>query len=83
MTADWISNVPHTKYRTLTGVHRSILLLASDGLGTEEDCQRYFERVTRDVEKGIPATDIARKLAEDSTKKHFDNSTVVIVVFEA
>jgi serine/threonine protein phosphatase PrpC len=79
---DWISNVPHTDYHSLTGVRRGILLLASDGLGEEKDCSSCLTWALKEWEKGRDATWIAETLAGSSSRRTKDNSTAVVVVFE-
>ena len=80
MLADWISNIPHTNYKSLTGARRHILLLASDGLGEERDGASSLRWVAQKWEGGGEATHLARQLAEMSSKRTADNSTVLIVV---
>jgi hypothetical protein len=82
MLADWISNIPHTNYRTLTGARRHVLLLASDGLGEEKDCASSLSWAAHQWDKGVEATHIARQLAEKSSRRTNDNSTVLIAIFE-
>ncbi|KIW73744.1 hypothetical protein PV04_01837 [Phialophora macrospora] len=82
MLADWISNIPHTNYHSLTEARRHILLLASDGLGEERDGASSLSWAAHQWDKGVEATYIARQLAEKSSRRTTDNSTVVIVVFE-
>ncbi|ETI27836.1 hypothetical protein G647_00285 [Cladophialophora carrionii CBS 160.54] len=82
MLADWISNIPHTNYQSLTGARRYILLLASDGLGEEKDGASSLWWAANQWDKGVEATHIARQLAEKSSRRTSDNSTVLIAVFE-
>lgn len=82
MLADWISNVPHTNYRSLSGAHRHILLLASDGIGEENDAASSLRWVARELDRGTDATYLARQLADKSSQRTADNSTVLIVVFK-
>ena len=82
MQADWISNTPHINYHSLTENHRSILMLASDGLGEEKDCKSSLLWAARKMGGGESAQKVASRLAEKSSTRTGDNSTVMIACFE-
>ena len=83
MKADWISNIPHTDRFSLTAGRRSILLLASDGIGLEEDCASCLRWTAGKWKKGKrTATEMANTMAGKSSMNTTDNSTVIIVLFE-
>jgi len=82
MQADLISNKPHFNYRSLAPGQRCMLVLASDGLGDEDDARKAVVWGTEKWKQGTKAKEIASLLAEKSSGMTGDNSTILIVTFE-
>jgi len=80
---DMISNKPHFQSMTLTSSKRSVVLLASDGLGEEKDAKTAMAWACNQWKEGWSAFDIADALTKRSSKKMTsDNSTAVVLFIE-
>lgn len=78
---DLISRVPHTTTRELRG--RSLLLLATDGIGYAHDAEEAAHDAADLWERGESAREIAETLTKQATRKSgSDNCTVVVVLLQ-
>lgn len=79
---DLVSDEPHIRSSHLNG--RSLLLLASDGVGEGEDAERTTEAAVKMISKGASADETAEALAQQCSKRQFaDNCTIIIVLLES
>lgn len=78
ITGDLVSNEAHTTIRDLP--HRSLLLLATDGIGEGPAAERAAKSAVEMWEKRMPAQKIAEQLARKSEKqKYADNCSIIVV----
>lgn len=78
ITGDLVSNEAHTTKRDLPG--RSLLLLATDGVGEGAAAERAAKSAADMWDKKIPAQKIAEQLARRAEKQRYaDNCTIIVI----
>lgn len=78
ITGDLISNEAHTMTRDLPA--RSLLLLATDGVGEGPAAERVARSAADLWDKKVPAQKIAAELARRAEKQRYaDNCTIIVV----
>lgn len=78
ITRDLVSNEAHTTTRELPA--RSLLLLATDGVGEGPAAERAAKSAAEMWEKRMPAQKIAEQLAKKAEKQRYaDNCTIIVI----
>lgn len=83
VTGDFVSNEPHIESVSLTSAARSILILATDGVGEAKDAERLINVVEAKRKDGSTSKSIAQDIVEKSTASDYsDNCTCIVVMLE-
>lgn len=78
ISRDLVSNTAHTS--TTRIMHRSILLLATDGIGETLEAESASRAATKMYDDGLDAQQIADEITRIALKRSIaDNATVVVI----